>query len=208
MVSAFDLFFLCYIVCRILILWPGFEVAPLSWKAQRHIHWAFRTTGHPGKSWCLHLRSSIVSSNPALAPPFPGGPSWSTPATPSKLRPHPIDTTQMTLSFDMYLLFAYLSGWHGHSWRENKPFSNLKTVSTVLDSDGLTRNTGSVTFYCCGSCICGNWIPLPGLLCIWFYLLIRDDSLFVCNWVTPLVHKDLLVLMLSHFSHVQFCATP
>jgi len=36
------------------------------------------------------------------------------------------------------------------------PFSNLKTVSAVLDSDGLTWNTGSATFYRCGSCICGN----------------------------------------------------
>ena len=25
------------------------------------------------------------------------------------------------------------------------PFSNLKTLTTVLDSDGLTQNTGSVT---------------------------------------------------------------
>ena len=32
------------------------------------------------------------------------------------------------------------------------PFSNLKTVTTVLDSDGLTQNMGSVTFYSCGSC--------------------------------------------------------
>ena len=32
----------------------------------------------------------------------------------------------------------------------------LKTVTTVLDSDGLTWNTGSVTFYCCGCRICGN----------------------------------------------------
>ena len=36
------------------------------------------------------------------------------------------------------------------------PLANLKTVTTVLDSYGLTWNMGSVTFYCCGSCICGN----------------------------------------------------
>ena len=35
-------------------------------------------------------------------------------------------------------------------------FSNLKTVTNVLDSYGLTQNMGSVTFYGCGSCICGN----------------------------------------------------
>jgi len=121
-VLAFDFFFLCYIVCRILILWPGIEVVPPTLEAQRHNHWASRTIGHPGKSWCLHLRNSVVSSNPAFAPPYPGGPSWSTPATPSKLRSRPINTTQMTLSFDMYLLFAYLSGCLGHSWRQNKPF--------------------------------------------------------------------------------------
>ena len=115
-------FFLCYIVRRILILWPGIEVVPLALEAQRHNHGASRTIGHPGKSWCLHLRNSVVSPNPAFAPPYPGGPSWSTPATPSKLRSHPINTTQVTLSFDMYLLFAYLSGWRGHSWRQNKPF--------------------------------------------------------------------------------------
>ena len=38
------------------------------------------------------------------------------------------------------------------------PFSNLKTVITVLEMYGLTRNTGSVTIYDCGSCFCGNWI--------------------------------------------------
>ena len=36
------------------------------------------------------------------------------------------------------------------------PFSNLKTVTTVLDTYGLTQNLGSVTFYGCDSCICGN----------------------------------------------------
>ena len=108
-------FFLCYIVCRILILWPGIEMVPPALEAQRHNHWVSRTSGHPGKSWCLHLRNSVVSSNPALALASLGGPSWSTPATPSKLRPHPINTTQVTLSFDMYLFFAYLSGWQGHS---------------------------------------------------------------------------------------------
>ena len=121
-VLAIDFFFLCYIVCRIWILWPGIEAVPPALEAQRHNHWESRTVGHPWKSWCLHLRNSVVSSNPALAPPSPGGPSWSIPATHSKLRPHPINTTQVTLSCDMYLLFAYLSGWHGHSWRQNKPF--------------------------------------------------------------------------------------
>ena len=80
----FFFFFLCYILCRILILWPGVEVVPPAWEAQRHNHWASRTTGHPGKSWFLHLRSPIVSSSSALASPSPGGPSWSTLATPSK----------------------------------------------------------------------------------------------------------------------------
>ena len=36
------------------------------------------------------------------------------------------------------------------------PFSNLKTVTTVLDTYGLTRNTGLVTFYGCGSYFSGN----------------------------------------------------
>ena len=115
--------FLCYIVCRILILWPGVEMVPLALEAQRHNHWTSRKFGHPRKSWCLHLRNFVVSSNVALAPPSPGDPSWSTPGTNSKLRPHSINTTQVTLSLDMYLLSAYLSGWHGHSWRQNKPFS-------------------------------------------------------------------------------------
>ena len=107
-VPAFDIFFLCYMVCRILNLWPGGEVLPPALEVQRHNHWNPRTTRHPGKSWCLHLRSSVLSSNPILAPPYPGGPSWSISATPSKLRPHPINTTQVTLSFDIYLLI-YLS---------------------------------------------------------------------------------------------------
>ena len=119
-------FFLCYIVCRILILWPDIEVVPPALKAQRHNHWTSRNVGHPGKSWCLHLRNSVVSSNPALAPHSPGGPSWSTPGTNSKLRPQSINTTQVTLSFDIYLLFAYLSGWYGHSWRQHKPFFESK----------------------------------------------------------------------------------
>ena len=120
-VLAFDFFFLCYIVCRVLILWSGVEVVPPALEAQRHNHWTSRTVVHPEKSWCLHLRNSIVSSNPALAPLSPGGPSWSTPATPSKLQ-HPINNKQVILSRGMYLLFAYLPGWHGHSWRQNKPF--------------------------------------------------------------------------------------
>ena len=60
-------FFLCCILCRISVLWPGVEMVPPAWEAQRHNHWASRTTGHPGKSWFLHLRSSVVSSNPALS---------------------------------------------------------------------------------------------------------------------------------------------
>ena len=159
-------------------------MVPLVLEGQRHNHWTSRNVGHPGKSWCLHLRNSVVFSNAALAPPTPGGPSWSTPGTNSKLRPHSSNTMQVTLSFAMYLLFAYLSGWHGHSWRQISPFSNLKTVNTVLDSYGLTRNMGSVTFSCCGSCICGNWVTLPGysqLLCSWFYILIRNGSFFICN---------------------------
>ena len=159
-------------------------MVPLVLEGQRHNHWTSRNVGHPGKSWCFHLRNSVVFSNAALAPSSPGGPSWSTPGTNSKLRPHSSNTMQVTLSFAMYLLFAYLSGWHGHSWRQISPFSNLKTVSIVLDSYDLTWNTGSVTFSCCGSCICGNWIPLPGysqLLSSWFYLQIRDGSFFMCN---------------------------
>ena len=115
-------FFLCYIVWRILILWPDVQVVPPAFEVQSHNHLTSTTVGHPGKSWCLHLRNSVVSSNPGFAPPSPRGPSWSIPATHSKLRPHPINTTQVTLSCDTYLLFAYLSGWHGLSWRQNKPF--------------------------------------------------------------------------------------
>ena len=69
------------------------------------------SNGPPRKSWCLHLRSSLVSSsNPVWAHPSPGGPPWSIPATLFKLRQHPINTTQVTLSFDIYLLSAFLSG--------------------------------------------------------------------------------------------------
>ena len=105
-VPAFDIFFLCYMVCRILNLWPDVEGVPPALEAQRHNQWTSRNTEHPEKSWCLHLRSSVVSSNTALATPSPGGPSWSISATPSKLRQHPINTTQATLSFDMYLLIC------------------------------------------------------------------------------------------------------
>ena len=101
-------FFLCYMVCRILILWPGVEVVPPALEAQRHNHWTTRITGHPGESWCLHLRISVVASNPASASPSPGGPSWSTSATLSKLRRHPINTTQMTLSWHVFTLFLSL----------------------------------------------------------------------------------------------------
>ena len=54
----------------------------------------------------------------------------------------------------------------------------------------LTWKRDSVTFYCCDSCICGSWIPLPGdshWLCSWLYLLTGDGSLFICNWVAHLV---------------------
>ena len=119
---VFDIFFICYIVCRILILWPGVEVVLLALEAQRHNHWTSRTIGHPEKSWCLHLRNSVVSSNRALALFSPRGPSRSTPATPFKFWPHRINNKQVTLSCDMFSLFASLSGWHGHSWRQNKPF--------------------------------------------------------------------------------------
>ena len=101
-------FFLCYMVCRILIPWPGVEVVPPALEAQRHNHWTTRITGHPGESWCLHLRISVVASNPASASPSPGGPSWSTSATLSKLRRHPISTTQMTLSWHVFTLFLSL----------------------------------------------------------------------------------------------------
>ena len=77
-------FFLCCILCRISVLWPGVEMVPPAWEAQRHNNWASSTTRHSGKSWCLHLKSSVISSNPALASLSPGGPSWSTLATPSK----------------------------------------------------------------------------------------------------------------------------
>ena len=171
-------------------------MVPSALEVQRHNHWTSRTVGHPGKYGCLHLRNSVVSSNPALAPSSPRGPSGSTPPaaeslqscltlcdpidgspagcpvsgilqartlewvaisppTPSKLRPHPINTTEVTLSFDMYLLCASQAGM-GILEDKISPFSNLKTVTTVLDSDGLTQNMGSVTFYCCGSCICAN----------------------------------------------------
>ena len=161
-VLAFDFFFLCYIVCRILILWPGIEVVFSALEAQRHNCWTSMTIGHPGEFWCLHLRNSVVSSNSAFAPPSPGGPSWSTPDTPSKLRPHPVNTTQVTLSFECIYSLPISQAALGILEDKISPFSNLKTVSAVLDSDGLTWNTGSVTFYCCGSCICGNWILLPG----------------------------------------------
>ena len=42
------------------------------------------------------------------------------------------------------------------------PFSNLKTIITVLDIYGLTQNMGLVTSDSCGSCFCRNWMPLPG----------------------------------------------
>ena len=122
-VLAFDFFFfLRYIVCRILILWPGVEMVPFALEAQRHNHWTSRNVEHPGKSWCLHLRNSVVYSNAALAPPSPGGPSWSTPGTNSKLRPHSSNTTQVTLSFwhvftlclSLRLTWAFL--------KTNKPF--------------------------------------------------------------------------------------
>ena len=153
-VLAFDIFFLCCIVCRILILRPGIEVVPPAWEAQRHNYWVFLTVGHPGMSWCLHLRNSVVSINLSLASLSAGSLSWSTPATPSKLRPHPINTTQVTLSS----IYSLPISQAGMDFLEDKisPFANRKTVTTVLDSYGLTRNTGSVTFYCCGSCICGN----------------------------------------------------
>ena len=73
------------------------------------------------------------------------------------------------------------------------PFSNLKTVITVLEMYGLTRNTGSVTFYGCDSCFCVKWIPLPGdsqLLCCCSNRLISDGSLFICNWLTHLFQKE------------------
>ena len=37
--------------------------------------------------------------------------SWRSPwVTFSKLRPYPVNTVQVALSFDIYLLFAYVSG--------------------------------------------------------------------------------------------------
>ena len=84
-VLAFDIFFLCCIVCRILILRPGIEVVPPALEAQRHNHWASRTAGHPRKFWCLHLRSSVVSSREGngtplfyscLENPMDGGTWW------------------------------------------------------------------------------------------------------------------------------------
>ena len=42
-------------------------------------------------------------------------------------------------------------------------------------------------------CICWSWVPLPGdsqLLCSFLYLLIRDDSPFISDWVAHLVQKE------------------
>ena len=118
-------------VCRILNLWPGVEVVHPALEAQRHNHWTSGTIRHPGKSWCLHLRNSVVSSNPALAPPSRGHPSWSTSATPSKLRPHPINTTQVTLSFYIYLLICLSLRPAWALLKTKCPFSNLKTVTSI-----------------------------------------------------------------------------
>ena len=77
----------------------------------------------------------------------------------------------------------------GMSILEDKtsPFSNLKTVTTMLDTYDLTQNTRSVYIYGCDYCFYRTWISLPGdsqLLCHWFYNLISDSSLFICTWLT------------------------
>ena len=180
-------------VCRILNLWPDVEGVPPALEAQRHNQWTSRNTEHPEKSWCLHLRSSLVSSNPAWAPPSLEGPPWSIPATLSKQT-----TSNQHHTGDPFIWHVFTNmpiSQAGMSILEDKisPFSNLKTVTTVLDTYGLTQNLCSVTFYGCDSCICGNWTPLPGgsqLPCRWFYHLISDGSLFICNWLTHLFQKE------------------
>ena len=97
-----------------------------------------------------------------------------------------IQSTPHKWPFHLTCIYSLPISQAGKGILEDKisPFSNLKTVTTVLESYGLTRNMGAVTFSCCGSCICTNWITLPchsQLLCSWFYLLIRDDSLFISN---------------------------
>ena len=100
----------------------------------------------------------------------------------------------------MYLLFASIPGWPGHSWKQNELFfSNLIKTITVLDSYGITWNS---KFLLHGSCICGNWTPLPGdsqLLCSWLYLLIRDGSPFIRNWAAHLVQKTTSLKLMIHF---------
>ena len=59
--------------------------------------------------WNLHFRSSPVSSlNPVWTPPSPGDPPRSPQTTHSNRRPCPINSMQVTLSFDVCLLFASL----------------------------------------------------------------------------------------------------
>ena len=70
--SACIWFFFCATWYAGYLVLPSIEVVPRALEAQSHNPWNSRTTGHPGKSWGLHLRSSVVSSNPALAPPCPG----------------------------------------------------------------------------------------------------------------------------------------
>ena len=146
-------------------------MVPSALEVQRHNHWTSRTVGHPGKYGCLHLRNSVVSSNPALAPSSPRGPSGSTPPaaeslqscltlcdpidgspagcpvsgilqartlewvaisppTPSKLRPHPINTTRDPF---MTWIYSLPISQAGMDILEDKisPFSNQKTVTTV-----------------------------------------------------------------------------
>ena len=200
-------FFLCYIYAGYWFYDPVLKWYLLHWKP-RGI-----TAGPPG-SWTP--REVLVPSFEKLCSFFK--PSLIQEVLLDQPQPLPpnsdhIQSTPHRWLFHLTCVYFLPISQAGMGILEGKisPFSNLRTVTNVLDSYGLTRNTGSITFYCCGSCICGNWIPLSGdsqLLCSWFYLLTRDGSLFICNWVTPLVQKELLLLQLSCFSRVWIYATP
>ena len=185
-------------------------MVPPSWEPQKHNHCASRTAGHTRKSWCLHLRTSVVSSNPASASPSPGYPSWLTSATLSKLRRHPIHTTQMTLF--MTCIYSLPISQAGMGILEDKirPPFNLNTVNTVLDSYDLTWNTGSVTFYCCGSCICGNWILLPEesqLLGSWLVLPFAQWWFTLHLWLSGSLSSEgtISLKLMTHLWHRNEC---
>ena len=62
-------FFLCYIVCRILILWPGVEAVPPALEAQRHNHWTSRNWT-PRKVLVPSFEKLCSFFKPSLRTPF------------------------------------------------------------------------------------------------------------------------------------------